>query len=112
MQRVALRYRLKRDVIALDTRNNAVKIKKGTRYWVDEDNLHQRKVILYQHAESFGSKRRYKDCIRMDRKNLEEYFEELPKEKIVVNEKPESMKLADSVDYIIEEMKKKGAYDD
>lgn len=108
MQKIVYRYRLKKDVIALDTRNNTVKVKKGTKYWMNEDHLYKRKIILYKNAESFGSKRRYKDCIRMNRENLFEYFEELENEKIIISEKLEELELSESIDYFIEEMKKKG----
>lgn len=108
-KRIILRYRLKKDVIALDTRNRAVKLKKGTRYWMDKDSGDEKKILLYKHSEKIGDRRRYKDCIRMNRQDLEEYFEEMKNERIVVTDKEESMKLNESVDYILEEMKKKGA---
>lgn len=108
-QRIILRYRLKKDVIALDTRNRAVKLKKGTRYWMDKASGDGKKILLYKHSEKIGDRRRYKDCIRMNRQDLEEYFEEMKNERIVVTDKEESMKLNESVDYILEEMKKKGA---
>ena len=108
-QRIILRYRLKKDVIALDTKNRAIKLKKGTRYWMDKNSGNEKKVLLYKHSEKIGDRRRYKDCIRMNRQDLDEYFEEMKKESIIVNDIEESMKLNESVDYIIEEMKRKGA---
>ena len=47
--------------------------------------------------------------LNMSRKDLDEYFEEMKKESIIGNDIEESMKLNESVDYIIEEMKRKGA---
>lgn len=114
MEKIILkRYELKKDVLALDTKNMAIRIKKGAKYWFNiNNNAGKRKVLLYKRTKNIGEITRYLDCIRLNRGDLKKYFKELKDETVELsNENDKTFddeNVSEAVDYIIEEMKKRG----
>ena len=109
MEKIILkRYELKKDVLALDTKNMATRLKKGDKYWFDlNNNAGKKKVLLYKKTKKTDGKTRYLDCIRIDKCDLNKYFKELKDEMIEVSKEDEQSLIDDDVQAMLNEIENK-----